>query len=225
MGICCDFVKTCFDGKPAVVNMENTLKLKIFSAILGFLIAVSAGYLAYKNFHSPKISPAGEENISQPEAEKPLSNNSQPQPKIEKSNLIEGFKLYKNSDFGFEIQYPDSWMVSEEDIVNVRGENTKGFFFKKPNSDLRFAILPRDGLSYGLPNEGTSENINISGFMGVQTKYIMPDGRRLLLVHPQTNIFNWDQEIGRLDIESSVGDPVGDFVIFNKMLNSFKLSK
>ncbi len=198
-------------------------KIKIIIVIVLAVILVFAGYFGYKKYFN-KLAPELENKSLSPAVTTAPIKLSAPAPKTQTETLIAGFKLYKNIDFGFEIQYPNSWTVSEEDIVNVRGENTKGFFFKKPNSDLRFAILPRDGLSYGLPNEGTSENINISGFIGVQTKYIMPDGRRLLLVHPQTSIFNWDQEIGRLDIESSVGDPVGDFVIFNKMLNSFKLN-
>ncbi len=198
-------------------------KIKIIIVIVLAVILVFAGYFGYKKYFN-KLAPELENKSLSPAVTTAPIKLSTPAPKTQTETLIAGFKLYKNIDFGFEIQYPNSWTVSEEDIVNVRGENTKGFFFKKPNSDLRFAILPRDGLSYGLPNEGTSENINISGFIGVQTKYIMPDGRRLLLVHPQTSIFNWDQEIGRLDIESSVGDPVGDFVIFNKMLNSFKLN-
>ncbi|MDP3004091.1 MAG: hypothetical protein Q8N43_01095 [Candidatus Azambacteria bacterium] len=203
--------------------MDRQIKIAIIIIII--LVLGFGGYFAYVKYFSQK-SPVPQ--IPDNNQLLPAVNNSTSTPKqnpSEVSNMLSGFKVYKNSDFGFEIQYPETWTVAKEDIVNVRGENTKGFFFKKPNSDLRFAILPRDGLSYGLPNNGTSEDINIGGFPGVQTKYIMPDGRRLLLVHPQTSIFNWDSEIGRLDIESSVEDPVGDFVIFNKMLNSFKLSK
>jgi len=197
-------------------------KTKIVIVVILAVILALAGYFGYKKyFNKPMPLPGITSQTSG--SETPTSTPETPN--AQASTLIAGFKLYKNANFGFEIQYPNSWTVSEEDIVNVRGENTKGFFFKKPNSDLRFAILPRDGLSYGLPNNGTSENINIGGFPGVQTKYIMPDGRRLLLVHPQTSIFNWDSEIGRLDIESSVENPAGDFVIFNKMLNSFKLNQ
>ncbi len=199
--------------------MNRQIKIAIIIVII--LVLGSGGYFAYVKYFSARTPETFKnENIL------PLTENgatSTPEKIIPKEiTILPGYKLYKNAEFGFEIQYPKTWVVSEENIENVRGENTKGFFFKKLNSDLRFAILPRDGLSYGLPNEGTSENINISGFMGVQTKYIMPDGRRLLLIHPQTSIFNWDQEIGRLDIESSVEDPVGDFKIFNQMLGSFK---
>ncbi len=201
-----------------MMNKQTKIAIIIIILVLGF-----GGYFAYVKYFFARTSEAPKnENVL------PLTENSAtstPEKIIPKEiTILSGYKLYKNTEFGFEIQYPDSWTVSEEDIVNVRGENTKGFFFKKPGSDLRFAILPKDGLSYNLPSESTSENINISGFMGVQTKYILPDGRRLLLVHPQTNVFNWDQEIGRLDIESTVADPVGDFAIFNKILNSFKLS-
>jgi len=200
------------------VNKQIRIAIIIIILVLGF-----GGYFAYVKYFSAQTSEISKNANVQPLAEN--SATSTPEKIIPKEITgLSGYKLYKNADFGFEIQYPNTWMVVEEDIVNVRGENTKAFYFKKPGSDLRFAILPRDGLSYGLPSEGTSENINISGFMGVQTKYIMPDGRRLLLVHPQTNVFNWDQEIGRLDIESTVADPVGDFAIFNKMLDSFKLS-
>ena len=44
--------------------------------------------------------------------------------------ILPSYKLYKNSEFGFEIQHPETWAVSEENIENVRGENTKAFYFK-----------------------------------------------------------------------------------------------
>ena len=142
-----------------------------------------------------------------------------------KITILPGYKLYKNVDFGFEIQYPEKWIVSEENIENVRGENTKAFYFKKPNSDLRFAILPRDGLSYGLPDNGVSGEVSIGGSLGSQTKWTLPDGKRLWLLHPQYRLYNWSEDIGRIDIQSSATDPVGDTVIFEKMLNSFKLAR
>ncbi len=209
-----------------------SIKNKVLIVILVFEALVAAGfYFSYQKYFLQKT----EQTIA-PVVEKPIAAVGEPRPtgrEIAKPSApatsapktettFPGFKLYKNSDFGFEIQYPESWIVSAENIVNVRGENTKGFFFKKLGSDLRFAVLPKDGLSYGLPSGGASENVNISGFLGVQTKYITADGRRLLLVHPQVNIFNWDSEIGRLDIMSGVLDPAGDFKIFNQMLNSFK---
>lgn len=202
--------------------MNKNLKIIIISVLVIFLALV--GYLGYKKYFFTKTPEISEnENVQFLTKNNATSTPEKTTPK--ETAILSGYKLYKNADFGFEIQYPDKWTASEENIENVRGENTKGFFFKKPNSDLRFAILPRDGLSYALPSEGTSEDINISGFPGIQTKYIMSDGRRLLLIHPQTDIFNWDKGIGRLDIQSSVEDPVDDFVTFNKMLNSFKLSK
>lgn len=204
-------------------------KTKIIIAILIAAVAIAAGfYFSYQKYFLPLAKQTPEQaaeksaEISKPESRKPLvEGNGFPA----QGGPALGWKLYKNSEFGFEIQYPISWIVAEEINENVRGEMVKEFYFKKPASDLRFAVLPRDGLSYGLPSGGTSENINISGFLGVQTKYITADGRRLLLVHPQVNIFNWDPEIGRLDIMSGILDPVGDFEIFNKMLSSFKFNR
>ncbi len=190
-------------------------KTKIVLVIILAVILALAGYFGYKKyFNKPKL-----ENKS-------LSENSGLKSSVPKTAAaIVGFKLYKNIYFGFEIQYPDSWTVIEEDVVNVRGENTKGFFFKKPNSDLRFAILPRDGLSYGLPDNGTSSQVFIGGSLGAQSKWTLPDGRRLWLIHPQYGLFDWLQDIGRIDILSSITDPAGDIKIFEEMLNSFKLSK
>jgi len=139
--------------------------------------------------------------------------------------ILPSYKLYKNSEFGFEIQHPETWAVSEENIENVRGENTKAFYFKKPNSDLRFAILPRDGLSYGLPSDPAFSNVFIGGFPGTQRKWTLSDGRRLWLLNPQYGLYNWSEDIGRIDIQSSATDPAGDTIIFEKMLSSFKLSK
>jgi len=190
-------------------------KTKIIIVIVLAVILVLAGYFGYKKyFDKPKLENKNLSDITV----LPPDNLIAPA-------AITGFKLYKNIDFGFEIQYPNTWAVIEEDIVNVRGENTKGFFFKKPNSDLRFAILPRDGLSYGLPNNGTSSQVFIGGSLGAQSKWTLPDGRRLWLIHPQYGLFNWLQDIGRIDILSSATDPAGDIKIFEKMLNSFKLAK
>jgi len=190
-------------------------KTKIIIVIVLAVILVLAGYFGYKKyFDKPKLE---NKNLSDITA-LPPDNLITPA-------AITGFKLYKNIDFGFEIQYPNTWAVIEEDIVNVRGENTKGFFFKKPNSDLRFAILPRDGLSYGLPNNGTSSQVFIGGSLGAQSKWTLPDGRRLWLIHPQYGLFNWLQDIGRIDILSSATDPAGDIKVFEEMLNSFKLAK
>ena len=190
-------------------------KTKIIIVIVLAVILVLAGYFGYKKyFDKPKLE---NKNLSDITA-LPPDNLIAPA-------AITGFKLYKNIDFGFEIQYPNTWAVIEEDIVNVRGENTKGFFFKKPNSDLRFAILPRDGLSYGLPNNGTSSQVFIGGSLGAQSKWTLPDGRRLWLIHPQYGLFNWLQDIGRIDILSSAADPAGDIKVFEEMLNSFKLAK
>jgi len=38
-------------------------------------------------------------------------------------------------------------------------------------------------------------------------------------------LFNWLQDIGRIDILSSAADPAGDIKVFEEMLNSFKLAK
>jgi len=202
--------------------MNRQIKIAITVAII--LVLGSGGYFAYVKYFSAQISKTSKNENPQPVTEN--SATSTPEKTILKEvTILPGYKLYKNADFGFEIQYPDLWTVSEEDIVNVRGENTKGFFFKKPNSDLRFAILPRDGLSYGLPNNGTSSQVFIGGSSGAQSKWTLPDGRRLWLVHPQYGLFNWSQDIGRIDILSSAADPAGDTKIFEEMLNSFKLAK
>lgn len=197
---------------------KKTKSIAIILAAVAFIVA--GLYFGYQKFY---FSRAPETSIEKPkeEVKPPVVSSGF----SAKGGPALGWKLYKNIDFGFEIQYPDSWAVSEEDIVNVRGENTKGFFFKKPNSDLRFAILPRDGLSYGLPNNGTSSQVFISGSLGAQSKWTLPDGRRLWLIHPQYGLFNWSQDIGRIDILSSAIDAAGDTKIFEEMLNSFKLSK
>ena len=190
-------------------------KTKIIIAIVLAVILALAGYFAYKKyFNKPKL---GNKNL--------FDTTVLPDKLSQTKNSVTGFKSYKNSDFGFEIQYPDSWTVSEEDIVNVRGENTKGFFFKNPNSDLRFAILPRDGLSYGVGAKGTSTPVYIGGFPGVQTQYILKDGRRLWLLFPQYGFYNWLQDLGRVDAMTSVENPLGDTQIFERMLNSFKLAR
>ncbi len=188
-------------------------QIKIAIVIFVVLVLISTGYFGYIKYFSQKL----------PEPQ--ISNNNQQQNSPKTSTILPGFKVYKNTEFGFEIQYPVIWAVSEENIENVRGEQTKGFFFKKPNSDLRFAILPRDGLSYGLPNNGTSSQVFVGGFSGAQTKWTLPDSKRLWLIHPQYGLFNWSQDIGRIDILSSAADPAGDTKIFEEMLSSFKLSK
>lgn len=202
--------------------MNRQIKIALIIAVI--LVLGSGGYFAYVKYFSARTP-----KISQNEDIQPVTENSAtstPEKTTPKEiTIFPGYKLYKNADFGFEIQYPDSWTVSKENIENVRGENTKAFYFKKPNSDLRFAILPRDGLSYGLPSNGTSSEAFIGGSLGAQSKWTLADGKRLWLLHPQYGLHGWSQDIGRIDILSSAADPEGDTVIFEKMLNSFKLSK
>ncbi|MDO8743175.1 MAG: hypothetical protein Q7J30_01275 [Candidatus Azambacteria bacterium] len=212
---------------------------KIVVVILIIALIVATGFFAYKKYFPAKISEISKNGNVQPLVE----NNATTQPKTDplqvktpKTNtILSGYTLYKNADFGFEIQYPDLWAVSEENIENVRGENTKAFYFspmggsasggKKSESDLRFVILPRDGLSYGLPYNGVSSEVLIGGSAGAQQKWTLPDGKRLWLLYPKYGLRNWSEDIGRIDIQSSATDPAGDTVIFEKMLNSFKLAK
>ena len=197
--------------------MNKSLKIIIGLVLIVFLAA--AGYFGYKKYFS----------VLQPESGFPqVTNNATSTPEKtapKESTILSGYKLYKNTDFGFEIQYPKTWAVSEEDIENVRGEKTKAFYFKKPDSDLRFAILPRVGLSYGLPGNGSSSEALIGGTPGIQRKWTLSDGRRLWLLNPQYGLHNWSEDIGRIDIQSSAADPISDTAIFEKMLNTFKLSK
>ncbi|MCX6813658.1 MAG: hypothetical protein NT078_00285 [Candidatus Azambacteria bacterium] len=181
-----------------------TKQIKIATIIFTILVLALGGYFAYVKYFSARTPETSKNENIQPLIEN--SAISTPEKIIPKQiTILPGYKLYKNAEFGFEIQYPETWTVGEENIENVRGENTKGFFFKKPNSDLRFAILPRDGLSYGLPNNGTSSEAFIGGSLGAQSKWTLPDGRRLWLLHPQYSLFNWSQDIGRIDILSSAG--------------------
>lgn len=212
--------------------MNRNTKIIITIAIIIFVAA--AGFFAFRDYFLIKIcegqncSPA----INDVQSELMANENQQPTatttkkltaPKAE--TLMASYKLYKNAEFGFEIQYPNSWIVSEENIENVRGENTKALYFKKPNSDVRFAILPRDGLSYGLPDNGVSSDVVIGGLAGSQQKWALSNGRRLWLLYPKYGLHNWSEDIGRIDVQSSATDPLGDTAIFEKMLNSFKLAR
>jgi hypothetical protein len=201
-----------------------SIKNKVIIIILVFAALIVAGfYFGYQKYFLQKTERTSELIVEKPaETTKPESKKPPVPIPPAVPTMLSGYELYKNSEFGFQIQYPETWNIAIENIENVRGEQTKGFFFKKPNSDLRFAILPRDGLSYGLPDGGITAKIVISGSAGSQTQYTLTDGRRLLLVHPQYALFNWSEDIGRLDVMSSIEDPAGDFKIFNQMLQTFK---
>jgi len=205
----------------------TTKQIKISIIIFVILIIVAGGYFAYKKYFLSQYQQTPENNYPAPAGNStPREASSAPSSPVKTQNiLIPGYKLYKNSDFGFEIQYPADWTATEENNENVRGEMVKEFFFKKPNSDLRFAILPRDGLSYGVGANGTSTPVYIGGFSGIQTKYILKDGRRLWLLFPQYGLFNWLQDLGRIDAMTSVENVDSDTQIFENMLSSFKLSK
>lgn len=226
MGICLNAFKSCFGGEQIIMNMK--LRFKIIITILAIILLILAIiYFVYQKYYlSKSAEPALQSLIEKPaeisktESEKPARDF-----KTRASIAMNGYRFYKNAEFGFEIQYPESWTVAEEINENVRGEMVKEFFFKKPNSDLRFAILPRDGLSYGLGAKGTSTPAYIGGFPGMQTQYVLKDGRRLWLLFPQTGLLNWLQDIGRIDAMTSIVDPIGDMQIFEKMLNSFKFAK
>lgn len=205
-----------------------SIKFKIIIAILTITILVLIGfYFIYRTYYFSPLTVNDPQLQTEKSAEisKLGSGNQSEETKNTALALMGGYKLYKNSEFGFEIQYPESWVVSQEINENVRGEMVKEFFFKKPNSDLRFAILPRDGLSYGLGAKGTTKPVFIGGISGMQTQYILKDGRRLWLIFPQYGLYNWLEDLGRLDIMTSSDDPAGDTQIFEKMLNSFKLVK
>ena len=198
----------------------RTIIILIVLVIAAFIAIVI--YFSYQNF-LPMTEQPLEQVLEKPAENVKPSVPVSPAPKTE--TTFPGFKLYKNSEFGFEIQYPVSWTVTEEINENVRGEMVKEFYFKKPNSDLRFAILPRDGLSYGVGAKGTSTPAYIGGSPGVQTQYILKDGRRLWLLFPQYWLYNWLQDLGRLDIMTGAEDSADDTQIFEQMLSSFKLYK
>lgn len=199
---------------------------KIIIVILAISVLILVGfYFIYQKYY---FSPVTGNNLEQTEESIEISKpelDTKVEVKNTASALMSGYKLYKNTEFGFEIQYPDSWVVTQEINENVRGEMVKEFYFKKPASDLRFAILPRDGLSYGVGAKGTSTAVFIGGSPGMQTQYILKDGRRLWLIFPQYGLYNWLEDLGRLDIMTSSDNPTNDTQIFEKMLNSFKLSK
>ena len=204
-----------------------SIKFKIIIIVLTIGLLVFIGlYFVYQKYFWSSIEPAPEQPRTEKPAETPKPESKKPSTPVPPApTVMSGYKLYKNSDFGFEIQYPVSWTVTEEINENVRGEMVKEFFFKKPNSDLRFAVLPRDGLSYGLGVKGTSTPAYIGGFPGVQTQYILKDGRRLWLLFPQYGLYNWLEDLGRIDALTTIEDPTGDTRIFEQMLSSFKLAK
>lgn len=203
-------------------------KTKVISTILVVAVFIAVGfYFGYRKFYFPRAPelPAPEKQVAAPAPEtviKPAPDEPT-RPKPETPKIFSGFRVYKNAEFGFEIQYPASWIVAEEINENVRGEMVKEFYFKKPGSDARFAILPRDGLSYGIGVKGTSTPVFIGGSPGVGTQYVLEDSRRLWLLFPQYGLNNWLQDIGRIDAMTSAADPIGDTLIFEQMLNSFKL--
>lgn len=202
-------------------------KKSIVIIIILVVILIGAGYFVLRSVLG--IFPRTDlgKNQTEKSAEIAKSESGKPVGEVKPavSTIIAGYKLYKNTEFGFEIQYPNSWMVIEEINENVRGEMVKEYYFKKPNSDLRFAVLPRDGLSYGVGAKGTSTAVFIGGSQGMQTQYILKDGRRLWLLFPQYGLYNWLEDLGRLDIMTSSDNSTSDTQIFEKMLNSFKLSK
>lgn len=202
--------------------MNKNLKIVIAAVVVAVLAVV--GYFGYKKYFSAAVPEISTNENNQPTTQNVATSTSEAKISGE-SPILTGYKLYKNSHFGFEIQYPNTWTVNEENIDNVRGENTKAFYFKKPNSDLRFAILPRDGLSYGLPDNGVTSKVMVGGSAGAQQKWTLPDGKRLWLIHPQYGLYNWSEDIGRIDILSSATDPAGDTAIFEQMLSSFKLAR
>lgn len=208
----------------------TSMGAKVVAVILVVLVLIAISiFFGYQKYFLPPTEQTSEQETEKPaEATKPESEKlpievKSSAPKTE--TTFSEYKFYKNSEFGFEIQYPESFTVTEEINENVRGEMVKEFYFKKPGSDLRFAILPRDGLSYGVGAKGTSTPVYIGGFSGVQTQYVFKDGRRLWLIFPQYGYNNWLQDLGRLDIMTSIDDPIGDIQIFEKMLNSFKLAR
>ncbi len=205
------------------------IKTKTIVVILAVAVLVSIGfYFVYKKYYLPRLTEQAPQSLTEKPAEVTKPESKKPANEVKPATTtvtMKGYKLYKNADFGFEIQYPESWFISEEKHENVRGEVVKEFFFIKPSSDLRFAVLPRDGLSYGLTTFGTSTPVYVGGFPGMQTQYVLKDGRRLWLLYPQTELLHWLRDLGRIDAMTTIEDPIGDTRIFEQMLSSFKLMK
>ena len=201
---------------------------KIIIIVLAAIVLILVGlYFIYQKYYFLPLTENNLESKTENPGEivKPESGKQSGKVKNTLPALMSGYKLYKNAEFGFEIQYPVSWTITEEIAENVRGEMVKEFFFRSPNSDLRLAILPRDGLSYGLGVKGTTTPVLIGGSDGMQTQYVLKDGRRLWLIFPQYGLYNWLEDLGRIDVMTSASDPEGDTRIFEKMLNSLRLAR
>ena len=158
------------------------MKFRIIISILAAILLIfTVSYFVYQKYYQSQPTEQSPEPLTEKldEITKPKSENPKDEVKPIAPTVINGYKLYKNTEFGFEIQYPTSWTVTEKIEENVRGEMVKEFFFGSPSSDLRFAVLPRDGLSYGLGAKGTSTPVFIGGSSGMQTQYVLKDSRRL----------------------------------------------
>src|SRR3989338_8439816 len=115
MGLCFHAFRPCFGG------YQITMNKKIIVVILAVIILILVGfYFIYQKYYSKILfSPQTKDN-SEMQVEKPAeivksdSVNQIGGVKNIKTALVSGYKLYKNMEFGFEIQYPVSWTVIEE---------------------------------------------------------------------------------------------------------------
>ncbi len=126
MGLRFNAAQACFGGKQIIMNRN----IKIFIVVIVIIFIAIAGYFGYKKYFFMQPSEISENENIQP-VTKNTATTTPEKTTPKEITILPGYKLYKNAEFGFEIQYPETWTASEENIENVRGENTKAFYFKK----------------------------------------------------------------------------------------------
>jgi len=181
-------------------------KLVVLALIISF-IAVAFGVLArvfYQNI-------ARQEKIDLQKAEN-FTNQAN---RLRDQNNINGSKIYRNEEWGFEFQYPENWEIEENSVQTVSSKFNlilapKGEPYQPLSPILLNVVTPSFGdRTFQNLNKTVSE-VNVGGVIGERYEYKLENAQRISILLP----------FGDLRMILGAGKAYED--AFNRVLETFK---
>lgn len=151
-------------------NQKKGFIVPVLLAIIALLV-IGGGVYVYQNkkAEAPTVVDTGIEQsdqIQQQTNTKPSPVNTQTNNSLSQSDTSD-WKTYTNSEYGFELKYPNDWKFSTYFL------NADGFFFteNKAKDPLSLVILPRGEFDHGYEGQPVISNVQISGKQAKKSKW------------------------------------------------------